>query len=75
MRRAYYDLQARGEVVASIGSALQPLAGYEALSEQNDPPVTTFKGIPVRLDATLPEDEMQLRAADGTVLARIVGIS
>lgn len=59
MRNMFYRLTLAGTQPTGIRAGLDTLIGYEMLSEQNDPPVTTFKGVAVELDGTLPPDQMR----------------
>jgi hypothetical protein len=59
MRHLYYKLVAADLQPTHILAGRDVLAGYEMLSEQNDPPITTFKGLPVRFSPHVAGDVME----------------
>lgn len=74
MRDVYYELALVGRRPTHLAASKRPLCGYEMLCEQNDPPITTFKGLPIRLDVMVPDDELWFMW-DRTRLGRIWAIS
>lgn len=74
MREAYYDVLTAGIRPTHLLASGTALRGYEAHAGQNDPPVTTFKGLPIYCDPTMPHDEMRLLNG-GEVVAVIRYIS
>lgn len=75
MREVYYRLLAAGVTPTHWVAGREPLQAYELLSEQNDPPITTFKGLPGTL-APEPDMEDRLRfLRHGEVVGEIVRIS
>lgn len=71
MCHVFYQLEERP---THILAANNPLVGYECLVERQNQPVTTFKGIPVLIDTTLPKDEMHFMR-NGVVIGRLHSIS
>lgn len=74
MRDVFYRLVGAGFSPTHIVSAHAPLCAYEEQSLQHDPPVSTFKGLPLLLSVEIPGDEMRfMRGSE--VLARLHSIS
>lgn len=69
MRDVFYQLEAKGLKPTAAKAGRWVLVGYEMLSEQNDPPVTTFKGIPVTLAPEIDRERMEFWCGD-----RLVGV-
>ena len=67
MREVYYGLAAAGMPVSHLTAAGRVLAAYDMLSEQNDPAVTTFKGLPIRFDAAVPDGELWFVSGEAVV--------
>jgi hypothetical protein len=74
MRSVFYRLVEAGNTPTHWVAGLKALSGYEALSEQNDPPVTTFKGLPGTLGIGMETDRLEFRR-NGEVVGVIARIS
>ena len=74
MRDTYYELAQASTRITHLTAGRIALSGYDNLSEQNDPPVTTFKGLPVLFDPALLDNEMRFHNG-GAVVAVIRHIS
>ncbi len=77
MREAFYTASLEDWNPYRILCGVAPLVGYEGLLERSPEldSVTTFKGIPMVVDRTVPNDEMRFVARDGEIIAVIKGIS
>lgn len=74
MREAFYSILRDGRRATHILSGHLGIVGYEMCANQNDPPTTMFKNLPVIFDTSVPADEMQFMQ-DGRVVGRIIRIS
>ena len=69
-----YGLVEEGVLTVVNVAGRYAINGYEQVANQNDPPTTTFKGISMRFDPAVPQDELRFES-DGEIVGRIVGIS
>jgi hypothetical protein len=74
MRDVFYRLEAAGLKPTHARAGHRALIGYEGLCEQNDPPVTTFKGIPITLGPEMAPDRLAFFCG-GRLVACIANIS
>lgn len=76
MRVAFYETVASGTTVDEVRSAVKPLCGYEQITSKGpeDTEPTTFKGIPVVVDASIPAREIQFRSR-GECVAVVYNVS
>lgn len=74
MREAFYRCVEAGLTPTHWVAGREALIGYEGFCEQNDPPVTMFKGLPGTLGLDLPGDRLEFRR-DGRVVAVLTHIN
>lgn len=74
MRDVFYRLVESGRTPTHWVAGLKALSAYELLSDQNDPPVTTFKGLPGTLGIGMETDRLEFRR-NGEVVGVVWNIS